>query len=423
MKHDVFWYGRREPRAALRLEGEVEAEVVVVGGGVAGLMCAQRLSEHGLATVVVERDFCGSGASGKSSGFITPASEIELRSLISGHGPREARRLWEFVVSGVEALRANVLEHRFDCDYQVQDSLFVANDPAGWRTVQGEHRARQELRYPSQLYGAEELRSVLATARYLGGVRYGETFAIDPYSYCQALRDLLASSGTQLYERSRVTRVSGDGVTTDHGSVRARHVVVCADRFIPDLGALRDEIYHVQTFLGVSRPLDEAELRKVSGSERVLTWDSDLIYNYFRVVGGERLLLGGGDLLSTYSRSPAVRIARHARRLTSSFHQRFPDVRLELESVWSGMLGVSKDLLPVMGPDRLHANVWYVGAATGLPWAAALGLYAADRILGGRDDFDQAFSPARRFVIGRRVQALLSTPLTYALSHAVAKYS
>ena len=86
------------------------------------------------------------------------------------------------------------------------------------------------------------------------------------------------------------------------------------------------------------------------------------------------------------------------------------------------MLGVSKDLLPIMGPDKSNNAVYYVGAATGLPWAAAIGAYAADRVINGRSEFDQVFSPERNFIIGPRIQSLLSTPLTYALSNGIAKY-
>jgi len=66
--------------------------------------------------------------------------------------------------------------------------------------------------------------------------------------------------------------------------------------------------------------------------------------------------------------------------------------------------------------------VFYVGAATGLPWAAALGRYTAERLLNGRREFDEDFSPRRHFVIGSRMQSLLRTPATYALSHGIAKY-
>ena len=87
------------------------------------------------------------------------------------------------------------------------------------------------------------------------------------------------------------------------------------------------------------------------------------------------------------------------------------------------MLGVSKDLLPIIGPDANNDCVFYVGAATGLPWAAALGNYAADHALYSRNEFDKDFSPQRHFIISPRVQSFLTTPLTYAISHGLAKYA
>ena len=419
----VFWYAQREPGAARPLSGDVRADVVVVGGGVAGLSCARRLFKKGISTVVVERGFCGSGASGKSSGFITPASELELRSLISSHGPETAKRVWDFGLSGVEAIRADVREHDIQCDYQVQDSLFAANSASGWLSVQKEHRARLQLGYQSQLYGKNEVTSALCTAGYEGAVRYSGTFAIDSYSYCQGLSGILKRDGMGVFENSPVSKIRENGVDTPSGSVHARHVVVCADRFIPELGFAQQEIYHAQTFLGISRPLSTTDVRRVFAGDRLMTWDSDLVYSYFRLAGDDRILLGGGDLVYTYAHSPPKKMDRFAERLKEYFHAKFPDVPLELENVWSGMLGVSKDLLPVMGRDAARETVWYAGAATGLPWAAALGIYAADRIIRGRNDFDEMFSPRRRFTLGPRVQSLLSTPVTYAISHGMVKYS
>jgi gamma-glutamylputrescine oxidase len=419
----VFWYDQQKPSEATPLRSEIQVEVVIVGGGMAGLSCAQRLSGAGISVAVVEKEFCGSGASGKSSGFLTPASEIELRSLISSHGKREARRIWDFVVSGVEVIRQTILEHGFACDYQVQDSLYVGNDASGWRSAQAEHRARLQLGFESQLYHSNEISNALGTSGYSGAVRYGGTFAINSYAYCQALSSFLKSRDVKIFESSPVIRLRENGVDTAQGAVRARQVVVCADRFIPELGALRKVIYHVQTFLGISKTLSDEQLAKVFPYSPVMTWDSDLVYNYFRATGENRLLVGGSDLLYTYARSPEENMKRRASRMTSYFRRKFPGVPLKLEYVWPGMLGVSKDLLPVMGSDSIRSTIWYAGAAAGLPWAAALGRYAADRILSGRNEFDDVFSYQRKFVIGPRLQALLSTPLTYGISHGIEKFS
>lgn len=417
----VFWRAKQAPENARALRTRTATDVVIVGGGAAGLSCAQRLIDAGRSVVLLERELCGAGASGKSSGFVTPASEIELRSLVAHRGPDEARRLWSFVSSGVAGMRETIRTNALACDERVQDSFFVATDEAGWRDAQDEHRARSQLGYESRLYARDEVADVLHTSRYFGAVRYGDTFGIDPLAFCRMLRDALAQRGADIYENSAATCIRADGVDTAAGSVDARHVVVCTDRFLPELGAMRDEIDHVQTFLGVSRPLGEAQLRSVFRDERVMVWDSELIYSYFRPIEGTRVLIGGGDLRYTYARAMCKDTTHIARRLLDRFRRSFPSVTLELEHVWSGMLGVSKDLLPVMGPDPVHASVWYTGAATGLPWAFALGQYAAERILDGRSDLDDAFSRRRSFPIGRAAQKLLSKPLSFAISHAIAK--
>jgi gamma-glutamylputrescine oxidase len=421
MRHEVFWRARRPPAQGRELAGELRADVAVVGGGVAGLSCAQRLHEAGLSVVLVERDFCGAGASGLSSGFVTPASEIELSSLIASYGAQEAKRIWEFTSAGVEAIRANVLEHALDCEYQVQDSLFVGNGARGREAVESEHRARVELGYASRFYDGPSVREALATSSYSSAVRFGPTFAVDSYAYSQEMRARLAARGVSICEHSAVTEIRADGVRTERGFVRAKHVVVCADRFTPELGAFEREVYHVLTFLAVSAPLPPSDLARVFTAEPAMTWDSDLVYSYFRAVGRDRLLLGGGDLLHTYARSAPRDLGHFAKRARREFLARFPGVELEIEFAWSGMLGVSKDLLPVMGQSGENSNVWYAGAATGLPWAASLGIYAADRIVRGRSDFDSAFSPDRKFAIGRRLQSLLSTPVSFAISNKIAK--
>jgi gamma-glutamylputrescine oxidase len=394
-----------------------------VGGGVAGLSCAQRLINVGVRVAVVEADFCGSGASGRSSGFITPASEIELASLVSSRGAAEAKRLWEFVLSGVEAIRGNVVQPGFACDYREQDSLFVASGRLGMRAVEAEHRARASLGYASQLYRGAAIRTVLGASGYAGAVRYGPTFGIDAYLYCQALRDWLVEQGVGIYESSPVVGIRKDGVDTANGRVDARNVVVCADRFIPALGALEKEIYHVQTFLGISTPVASSELDALFPTAEMMVWDSDLVYGYFRRAGENRVLVGGGNIRQTYARGPARDTLAAARHLKTYFDAHCPRMSITFDRVWSGMLGVSKDLLPVMGPHPLHDTIWCAGAATGLPWAAAIGTYAAERIAHCRSELDTILSPSRRFVIGRRLQAILSTPLTYALTHAVAKLS
>lgn len=422
MASPVYWYDQKKVTYLPMLDGDKQTEVVIVGGGMAGLSAAQRLIKDGRSVMLVEKDFCGSGASGKSSGFITPDSEIELSALLTSYGPEKAREIWEFVLSGVEIVRRNILEHAIPCDYQTQDSLFIANNQAGFAYIRNEHETRQLLGYKSTLHDGASVKSIMGSLEYTGGVQYPDTFGINSFLYCQALKDIIISQGAIIYEQTPVTDIQEGMVVTKSGSIRARHIIVCADRFIPDFGRMEKEIYHVQTFLGMSRPLGNAEIAKMFPENKLMVWDTDLVYNYFRAAGGNRLLIGGGDLLYTYARSVSQNTERFKKRLTRYIQKKFPFLPIELEYIWPGMLGVSKDLLPVMGFDPDSKHIWLVGAATGLPWAAALGYYAAEKYLSGRNEFDDIFSWKRKFVIGRRMQAILTTPPTYALSHGIAEY-
>ncbi|MDO8493023.1 MAG: FAD-binding oxidoreductase [bacterium] len=422
IEENVFWYSAKAPTLSAPLSGEVTADVVIVGGGMAGLSTAQRLREAGKDVVLVEKDFCGAGASGKTSGFITPNSEVELSSLLATHGPEKAKKIWGFVTSGVDDIRANIEKYKIDCDYQVQDSLFIANDKAGMKYVEEENETRETLQYQTRLYTDKDVQTTIGSSGYVGAVRFPNTFGMNSYLYCQALREILINIGVRIYEDTPVTNIRDDGVTTTGGNVSAKKVVVCGDRFIPDMGVLKKEIYHVQTFLGISKPLSDEDIKKIFPTDKMMVWDTDLVYNYYRATGGNRVLLGGGDLIYTYAPNVSNNTPRFKKRLEKYFKKKFPTIPIELEYIWPGMLGVSKDLLPIMGADEKLPNVWYVGAATGLPWAAALGKYAADRILNGRNEYDADFSWKRKFVIGNKIQTLLTTPLTYALSHGITEY-
>lgn len=422
ISQNVYWYTLKNPQPSEGFSGKIKTTVAVIGGGMAGLSCAQRLCRAGIEVVLIEKDFCGSGASGKTAGFITPDSEIELSSLLENYELHKAKSIWEFVVSGVDSIRKNIERYKISCDYQRQDSLFIANNTSNFKYIKKEHEARGKLGYASVLYEDSKIKEIVGSEKYAGAVKYSDTFGINSYLYCQAIKDILRASGVLIYEQTPVKQILGHNILTPYGRITAEHIIVCADRFIPDLGVLKKEIYHVQTFLGITKSLSDEQVKKIFPEEKMMVWDTDLVYNYFRLTGDNRLLVGGGDLLYTYAHNISNKTARFGKRLKNYIKKKFPLVDIEMEYLWSGMLGVSKDLLPIIGSDKDNDCVFYVGAATGLPWASALGQYAAERIIKGRNEFDEDFSSKRHFVIGSGLQSILGNPVTYALSHGIAKY-
>ena len=97
-------------------------------------------------------------------------------------------------------------------------------------------------------------------------------------------------------------------------------------------------------------------------------------------------------------------------------------MRVKFIACWPGLIGISKDFAPVVGCHPRYSSVIYAAGAAGLPWAAALGRYLAEKVLDGRHDVDTSLAVQRRFPIGPHVQAILGAPAAFAMSHGILKF-
>lgn len=400
------------------LKGDAHCDVVIIGGGMAGISAAQKFKEKGCSVILIEKSFCGAGASGKSSGFITPDSEIPLHALIDRLGIEKAKGMWDFVQMGVDAIKNNIETHGIACDYRTEDTLVLAGSLKDFNTMTiAEHQARIACGYQSTLYQKDELSKVVGAQGFYGAIRYGNTFGINGYQYLQGAKAILQDSGVSVFEETPAIALEPHKAITPYGTITAKYVVLCTDRFIPELHKLTYEIFPIQTFLMISASLSDVDVKAIFTQSPMMAWDTALIYTYFRITADNRLMVGGSTLLGTYAGYAQHDNVHGFSRLQNYVNARFPSVKPQFEYMWPGLIGVSKDILPLAGRDAQDPSLYYIGAAAGLPWAAALGCYAADSLIDGRTDYDVSFNPYRSFKFGRGVQTILGNRLTFALSH------
>ena len=98
-------------------------------------------------------------------------------------------------------------------------------------------------------------------------------------------------------------------------------------------------------------------------------------------------------------------------------HINSPQVQIQFEYIWPGLIGVSKDLFPIAGVDEKMPSIYYITAATGLHWGAAIGRYSADRILENNTALDSHLSPYRSFPLGKWSNYVMGTRASFALSN------
>lgn len=413
-------------RAQPPLQGDADADAVVVGGGASGLAAALRLMEAGRRVVLLERNICGGSSTGKSAGFLTPDSELELSQLVRRYGAEGARDLWGCAVQGIARMVELVRRHRIDCDLLEQDCLFVGNDRLGWRAAQEEVRARKLLGYDQRLYAADEVPRVLGSRAYAGAARYGGTYGINPLRYAQGAKRALLEGGVRIHESSEVVAIEGRTVRTRLGSVTADQVVVCVDKPQPGLTRFADSVYHAQTFLSISEPLGKEVAAELFPEAPLQCWDTDLIYTYWRLTGDQRLLVGGGSKLTTFSKDD-VTSPRVIEGVLGRLKRKFPALRdVEFIQYWPGRIDTTRDLMPTVLRDPRAPHVHYVLGCVGLPWATFCGDFAARNAVGDAAEEDHKyyryFSSDRRFLLPLWLEPLVGKQMVFSLNNAWAKY-
>lgn len=416
----IFW--NIQHTISKNLMQNMQTEVLVIGGGVAGLSAAQNFRQKGYTVALIEKYMCGAGASGKSSGFITTDSELGLPFFVKQFGPDTAKKIWDFGTSGMQRIKNNIEKFNIKCDFQPQDVLVVASSLKDFKQMQEEHAIYEQVSTASLLYTQETLRNVLGSESYFGGICFPGTFGINCFDYCQAMKRILEQQGVHVFEDTPALTINGHQVTTPYATITAEHIIVCVDRFLPELNRLSDNVFAAQTFLLVSEPLPPEDIVKLFPERRFMLWDTELIYNYFRLVDTNRFLIGGSDLIAIFWNKEQYNQQRIYKKLSNYVKKKFPYLSVNFEYMWPGLIGISKDVIPIAGQDSVNPNIYYITCATGLPWAAALGWYSAERIAHKNREFDEFFSYKRQFPLGPLFQKLFGKRITFALSNFINLY-
>jgi gamma-glutamylputrescine oxidase len=410
------------------LTRNIKCDVVIVGGGFAGVSAAAQFLRKGHKVVLLDKNIVGGSSSGRSAGFLTPDSELELHQLCRRYGNQAAREIWDAPCSAIEGLVRNIEKYDIRCGLLKQDSLFLGLGKHGYEAAKSELECRESVGFTDQkLYGAQQLEGILGSAGYTAGIRYGGTYGINPLQCLQGFKDVLVDDGMQVFEATEMERLEGHTVYTHAGSVTADQIIVAVDKLEPHISPLAAECFHAQTFLSVTEPLTDRELKVLfpSGEQRQC-WDSKLVYTYFRLTKDNRLLLGGGSALTTVLKD-AYNNPGIIKRVIRDFYSHFPELKsVSFMQFWPGQIDTTRDLLPTIVRPREQPHMRFIFGCVGIPWAAFTGTFAARNILGDADaEYDKYFnyfSNERNFWLPSSLGKVIGKPLLFSLSNSWAKF-
>lgn len=354
-----------------------------------GLICAFHLHRLGEKDIIIlEKEHCGSGASGLSAGFITPESELTFSNIKRMFGNDTAHQIFNFSSKATRYIGNIIKDESISCDYQQQDCVVVAENKSEMKNLINQAKDREKANQESKLYTKENIHKILTNPNYLGALRYGDTFSINPLAFCLQLRDILIKKGIKIFENTEVQQIQPHNISANNQQVKAKFIYSCLDKFTTDLSLASSSIHKMRTTVIVSQPLSENHLKKLFPANNFLLWDSKLIYNYFRILNDNRLLFGGSTLRETYwNTSQSRQICEY--QLISSAKEHLQLNSISIHSCWSGNTSISRNLLPYLEKNK---NLYISAGPGGLPWAAAMGIYMAESAINNRNDLDEIFA-------------------------------
>ena len=381
-----LWLHTVEPTGYPVLYGEMEVDVAVLGGGIAGLIAALLLKRDGARVALLEAERVGAGVTGNTTAKVSALQQTVYRELRRRHGSEGAAAYGAASAAGVEMIAELAAEEGIDCDLERRDAFTYAAEEKERGAIESEHEAAREAGLRVELVEGPDL-----PFETHGAVCLPDQLQIHPLRYVQGLASRLDGDGSSVFERTRALRVESGNpcrVESEAGLVTAAQVVVATHYPLLDRSLFFARLEPVRSYCVAARaegPLPQGMSISAGGATRSIRSYGDLL-----IVGGEGHTTGARNASPERYRRLEEFAARHWAGVSVSHR-------------WSAQDPVSWDLLPVIGryhPRSEHLFVMSGFQKWGLASAAFGGRIVSDLIAGRKSPWAERFNPSRLGVRG-----------------------
>jgi gamma-glutamylputrescine oxidase len=382
------WYAASTdlPRERPALRGHLTVDVCVIGAGYTGLSSARVLAEKGLDVVVVDAHRVGFGASGRNGGQVGSGHNTDQRTLSRKLGKDHAAALWALSQEAKADIRTNCANHIPEAQYKpgIAHGFYAASEAEDYRK-EVDFRAQNYGYDQTTMLSPDDMRDVVKSPLYQGGVLDEGAGHIHPLRYVLGLARLAEAAGARIFERSEVHHIAkGDPaeIHTDKGRVKARHVIIAGNGYLPNIERnVAAKVMPLNSFICATEPLGDLA-DKVLGRD-IAVEDSKFVVNYYRLSEDGRLLFGGRP---SYALGFPDDMTTALQTRMSALFPQLKDAKIDY--AWGGTLGVTMTRMPAVlriGPNIVAAGGY---SGHGVALAGMAGKVMAEAVAGQAGRFD-----------------------------------
>ncbi|MHA6194510.1 NAD(P)/FAD-dependent oxidoreductase [Pseudomonas wadenswilerensis] len=365
-EHAASYYAAtaRDSQPYPALDGEIRADVCVVGGGLTGVNTALELALRGHSVVLLEGRRIGWGASGRNGGQLIRGIGHDVSGFGKYVGEEGVRYLQRAGEDSVTLVAERITKFGIDCDLR-WGFCELANTPAQFAGLREE---RDELAaagyaHPIELVEPERMGQVVASDCYAGGLVDMGSGHLHPLDLVTGEARAASGLGVRIFEQSPVLRIEHGQEVVLHcarGRVRADTLVLGCNAHLDELEPrLTGKVLPAGSYVIVTEPLSEEVAAQLIPRNLALC-DQKVGLDYYRLTADRRLLFGGA---CHYSGTDPKDIGAYMRPKMLKVFPQLANVRIDYQ--WGGMIGITANRFPQVGRLAQHPNVYFAQGYSG----------------------------------------------------------
>lgn len=369
---EFLWTKDVTPPDFSPLDGDRSTDVLIIGGGMAGILCALKLREAGVRCLLAEAQKIGGGITKGTTAVLTAQHDTLYQDMANRHGREKAGLYLHANLQAVEQFRRLAacipceFEERPSVMYSLHDRVLMERETEVVRSLglSAEFTAQTPMPFP-----------------VAGAVRFPGMAQFHPLKFLYG-----AARGLNICENTFVSKLDGTTAFTDHGTIRARKVIVATHfPFLNSHGLYFAKLYQKRSYVIALENAPDLGCTIEDAAENGV-----YLRNYQNL-----LILGGGD-----HRTGQEGGGFEAPRAFADLY--FPKAREKY--AWANQDCVSLDGIPYIGPYSAALPDVYVTSGFNL-WGMTSSMVASelltDMVLGRENRFTPAFAPDRSILTGQ----------------------
>ncbi|MDO7906309.1 FAD-dependent oxidoreductase [Paenibacillus sp. JX-17] len=337
-------------------------DVVIVGGGMSGSLCAYTLIQEGLQIAVIDSGEMGGGSTSANTGLLQFSNDIMLHELIEQIGEENAVRFYRLCLEALDQLEeaAETIEDTGagSSHFIRRSSLCYASTEADKAKLIKEYEALTRHGFPVEYWDEDKLEAEFPFSKPAALITHRDA-EVNPLRFNHGVMRYLLDHGADLFDHTEAKQIedTADGIEvhTNRGVFRAGHVIVTTGYSSPPLlGNAGLDLN--RSYVIVTEPIEDLS----SWKENMMIWETKRPYLYLRTTVDQRIVAGGLDEDQPETPHSETLINSRAERIRDEVQRLFPALPIRIAYRWAAVFGESVDNLPFIGRHPYRQKLYYL---------------------------------------------------------------